>query len=553
MKISKKLIALFMTAMLAAGVAGCGNETTAESVALSTENKTEVTKEKTEKTVQTEEIDLSYPIKDAQGLSVYNVNMVIPSNCASYEEVPFWQGLEKNTGVNIDMEFPVAGADLEQSFNLLLTDEELPDIIMKMMDASDGEILLNDGIIYDLTEYLPIYAPDYWEVMNRPEYQSALRAVTTSSGKQFCVAGLRESLYNICYGGPVVRKDWLEECGLEEPVTVEDWENMLVTFKEKYNARMGFTMGYFSWLGGGIGSGVGAYGAFDAKYYVDDNGKVQCGQVQPEWQESMEILHRWYEMGLIDPDVLTMNNDVMRSKVLNNEIGASFTAMSQITNWMADAEAENTGAEWMGVSYLRTAPGEPTNMIPAAENFHNGYCAVITTSCPEEKLIEALRWLNYGFTEEGHMYWNFGTEGETYTIDADGNVAFTELITESDLGIDLAINNYCGMAGTGIAIQAEDMVKAKNNKIAGEAVDKWIENTDAIKYSLPSLPLDSETATELNDLSTVVYTRIQEIGYKYLTGEESLDNFDSFVEELNSIGLERILEIYQTAYDDYVG
>ena len=257
-------------------------------------------------------------------------------------------------------------------------------------------------------------------------------------------------------------------------------------------------------------------------------------------------------MGLIDPDVLTMDNDVMRSKVLNNEIGASFTAMSQITNWTADAEAENTGARWGGVTYLRTAPGAPTCMIPVAENLYQGNAAVITTSCSEEKMIEALQFLNYGYTQEGNMYWNYGTKDVTYTIDAEGNIAFTDLIAKSDLGLDLAASNYLGTPGAGIALQTEQLVRMKNVPVASEAVEKWIENTDAVRHCLPNLPMDTETSTELNDLLNVIATRTQEVSYKYLTGEESLDNFDSFVEEINKIGLPRVLEIYQTAYDAYI-
>lgn len=496
--------------------------------------------------------EITYPLTNAEPLTLYNLTNPMPSNLEKAEDIPFFQGLAKNTGVSLTVSFPVSGADKNQVFNLLLTDDVLPDIIWKTFKASDGEMLIEDGVIWDLTEYIPTYAPDYWAVINSPTYQSSLRNITTASGKQFGIPALREGLFNLCYAGPVVRMDWLEECGLEEPVTVEDWEKMLIAFKDKYQARLGFTMNYFSGLTKGIASGVGAYGAFIAAYYLDDNGKVQFAQAQPEWLESMKILHRWYEMGLIDPDVLTMDNDVMRSKVLNNEIGASFTAMSQITNWTADAEAENTGARWGGVSYLRTAPGAPTCMIPVAENLYQGNAAVITTSCSEEKMIEALQFLNYGYTQEGNMYWNYGTKDVTYTIDAEGNIAFTDLIAKSDLGLDLAASNYLGTPGAGIALQNEQLVRMKNVPVASEAVEKWIENTDAVRHCLPNLPMDTETSTELNDLLNVIATRTQEVSYKYLTGEESLDNFDSFVEEINKIGLPRVLEIYQTAYDAYI-
>jgi len=39
---------------------------------------------------------------------------------------------------------------------------------------------------------------------------------------------------------------------------------------------------------------------------------------------------------------------------------------------------------------------------------------------------------------------------------------------------------------------------------------------------------------------------------KYITGEESLDNFDDFLAKLDSMGLQRVLEIYQGAYDRFL-
>lgn len=540
----KKLVALLLASAMVIGLMGCGGGSDENNAG------TESNAANNGQTVNKEDVQLGYPIEDSQGLSIFSIGLSIPSNQTNWEDVPFWQGLQKNTGVTLDVQFPTEGADWNQTFNLLLTDEVLPDIILKYTDANEVETLITDGVIYDLTEYLPTYAPDYWEFLNSDEYSSVKKDITTATGKIGCFMSARENLYSICYVGPVVRYDWLEECGLDEPVTVEDWENMLVTFKEKYNATLGFTLAYFTGdANKGIASGFDAYGSLSPAYYVDDNGKIQFAQAQPEWLEMMTTLNKWYEKGLIDADVLTMDNDVMRSKVLNNEIGAAFTAMSQITNWTADAEAENTGAEWGGVSYLRTAPGEPTSAIRATASLTQSFGALITTSCSEEKLIEALRFLNYGYTEEGYMYWNFGTEGVSYTIDAEGHPQFTELLTNDSNGLDTAVKNYSGAASAGITIQAADMVRAKNVKVAGDAVDKWIENTKAQEHCLPKLSLDEATTTELNDLLNTVNTRCTEVVYKYLTGEKSLDGYDAFIEELNEIGVTRILEIYQEAYD----
>ena len=286
----------------------------------------------------------TYPVETDKTITWYAQGNLNPhEKFADWKESPFHTGLSRETGVNIEWMFPTTGTDGGVYTNTLLADpSSLPDI-MRVSWMNNAAQYLEDGIMWDLTPYLEEYAPAYYAFLQtNPAYD---RAMKTDDGKYYGFGFFREDGgWNDTYLGPVVRTDWLEECGLEEPVTVEDWEKMLIAFKDKYQARLGFTMNYFSGLTKGIASGVGAYGAFVAAYYLDDNGKVQFAQAQPEWLESMKILHRWYEMGLIDPDVLTMDNDVMRSKVLNNEIGASFTAMSQITNWTADAEAESTEA-----------------------------------------------------------------------------------------------------------------------------------------------------------------------------------------------------------------
>ena len=321
-----------------------------------------------------------------------------------------------------------------------------------------------------------------------------------------------------------------------------------LAFNDKYGAKLAFTQTYFA-DARAIASGFGGFGGIRyANYYVED-GTIKFAQAQQEWYDMMVTLNKWYEMGLIDPDVLSLDNDIIRSKVLNNEVGASFTAMSQITNWTADAEAENTGAVWTGVSYLRTAEGEPTTAIRASYSLNQNFGALITTSCPEDKLIEAIRFLNYGYTEEGHMYWNFGTEGVSYVIGEDGHPQFTEVVTGNANGQNIGVANYSGTSGAGIAIQAADMVRAKNVKVAGDAVDKWIENTVAQEYCVPGLTYDTDTTTELNDLNTAINTRVDEVAAKFMTGEESLDNYEAFIQELNEMGVTRVLEIMQTAYD----
>ena len=553
----KKWLATAMTAVMAVGLfAGCGQQdtTSASSSQKEQEESQEVSQtSEEESTAVVESEELTYPLDTDKELSIYVQGyLTLAPEYASADESPLHIGLEENTGISIDWQFPAQGADPYVAFNLMLQEEVLPNIIVGgLVNTASGTEWIEDGVIYDLTEYLPEYAPDYWEYINRPENIDFLKSVSTADGRLYSVAGARESSYNLTYCGPVIRQDWLDECDLEAPVTLEDWEKVLVAFKEKYGAALSFAQGRFD-AAMGIASGTGAFASLLPNYYADDNNKVQFGNAQPEWKEMLEVLHRWYDMDLIDKDFPTQDDVTMRSKALNGEVGVSVTAMSQLTNWGIDAEAEKTGANWVGLAYPRTAPGATTNIINSARSLYPGGGAVITTSCSEEELILALRFLNYGYTEEGIMYYNFGTEGETYTLDANGDVQWTELVTGDAGGIDAAVRKYTGVHSGQIALQKERYVQLKNKPAAAEAVYTWIENTEAQKHYLPSLAMTSEENSRFADLSAPINTYVKEMALKFVTGDESLDGFDKFVEKLNSMGLQECLDLQQAAYDRYM-
>lgn len=547
-----RLVSIMLVGVMAAGVmTGCGKKQPANSVETSagTESVAESSAPTTE--AVSDEVEITYPSESGTKLTLFAKNdMELQSDYVSYEESPFHSRISDLTGYDIEWQFFTKGADTTAAWNLLLQEEDLPDIIFGIFSSKGISQYMEDGLLRDLRDYLPIYAPDYWETINRPEYADILKATTTDDGRVFGIASIKESDYNVTFMGPVIRQDWLDECGLEAPVTIDEWENVLVTFKEKYGAVMGISQTRLD--NGLIASGFGAQAIFAPRYYVDDNGKVQLGNVQPEWKEMMETLHRWYDMGLIDPDFATTKDDGLRNKVLTNQVGLAFTAMSQLTNWLSDAKAENTGAEWVGIEYARTEKGAPTTFINTAANLvTDRHYAVITTSTTEEEMIEALKFLNYGYTEEGMMYWNYGEEGVSYEI-VNGEVQWTDTIKNNPAGLNEAVKKYTGAWAAPISVQQEEFVKLKNNEVSVAAVYKWIENTTAQQYVLPETLKTAEELEAVTDTINSIKTYISEMSLKFVTGDESLDNFDAFVAHIEELGLEKVLEVEQAAYNRYM-
>lgn len=543
---NRVLTALLTGLLAASSLASCNSADTSSSASSSADSQPSSLSSQEDEDAKSS--FAGYPMDTDQTLTVWSSIVKPHTSYADYTESPFHTGLAEMTGIDVQWEFPTAGTDASQAFSLMLASDVLPDVIIGPM-MYDAQRYIDEKVILDLTDKMAEYAPNYYAYLQANPYID--KSVKTDSGLYYGFANILESSWNASFVGPVVRADWLEEQQLEIPQTVADWDNVLRTFQEAYGAQMSFAL---SRLNPGLAGAYGAYGTFvdwAPTYYIDDGGKVQVAQVQPEWKTYMEQLSTWYADGIIDPDSLTLDDAGVRTKALNEKVGITFTSMGNLSNWIADAESSGLSADWVGIPYPASEAGGKvcaTQMNDVVATF----VGTVTTSCAEDKIELAMRWLDYGYSEEGIRYWNFGKEGDTYTM-VDGEPVYTAKILEDPEGISTALDKYIGTQWNSITIQAASMVKQKNSEAAVEAVDTWLSNSEMADHILPGgVTMTTEESNEVDAIQTAITTYIQEMSLKFFTGEESLDQFDAFVETLNGMGLERLLEVKQAAYDRFL-
>ena len=540
------LSVLLVVVMLAALVmSGCSGDKGSSGTPTTSTDKSSTESKKTESTFT------GYPMNKKDTKLTWWVGAGFPLNdaFASYEESPFHMGLMEQTGVTIEWQFPTAGTDPNQAFNLMLASEDLPDIIFYSV-MSDIERYMEEGIVRDLTNYMEAYSPAYYKFLKSNEIYD--KFMKTDSGKYYGYGFFREDGgWNDTYLGPVIRKDWLDALGLEAPKTISDWDKVIRAFKDKYGAVLSFAWSRFNTTG--ISGAFGAYGAINFQLYIDDNGKVQLAQAQKEWKDYMAKLNEWWRNGLLDQDVMTMDDAAAQTKALNGKMGISITSMGQLTNWRSDAEKAGNGAEWIGLQYP-TGDDGTLSMVFGGYGIGN-VAAVITTSCPDDKLETAMRVLDYAYTDEGHLYWNFGKKGVSWDYDENGEPAYTELVTKDPDGLNNAISKYGGATWSGSCIQATKLLYLKNSKASVEANDLWYYPNKEVtaKWVYPSgVTLTTEESNTLDELVSSLSTYVSEMAVNFITGAEPLDKFDQFVEQLNKMGLPTVLKIRQEAYDRFL-
>lgn len=505
---------------------------------------------------------ITYPLTNAKKVSWYIQDGPIPhTSFKDASESPFHTGLIKQTGVQIDWSFPTTGADANSYTSTILADPQSMPNIMTGYFMNNATQYLDDEIIWDLTPYLQEYAPDYWKwLQSNPDYDKAMK---TDDGRYYTFGFFREDGgWNDSYQGPVIRKDWLDECGLEMPKTIDDVENVLKVFKEKYGATFDAPIKN-RWETMGLAGAFGAYGNDKVDgtwgYYIKD-GKVQFAMAQTEWRNYLSWLNKLWDEGLIDQDFLSEDDTTIKSKVHNNSTGLSYTSMGQLNVWMKEAAANGETCEWVGMPQVTGNDGTLSCVFGGPGI--GTQTTVITKTADEETMKTALQLLNYAYSDEGFLYWNYGVEGVSWEYGDDGKPKFTELVT-NDTDTD-PMTKYNGATWSGPDIQATNLLYQKNSKVAIEANNTWyyvypddMKKNDAVtkEWKWPvGITFTTAEADELDTISTDLPTYVDEAYAAFLTGAKNINDdaqWKAFTDGLETHNLSRILEIRQACYDRY--
>ena len=179
----------------------------------------------------------------------------------------------------------------------------------------------------------------------------------------------------------------------------------------------------------------------------------------------------------------------------------------------------------------------------------------ITTAC--ENPEAAAQWLDYLYSDEGNLLKNYGVEGDTYTMD-NGIPKYTDKILHNPDGLSVSE----AMATYFRANSPAPGFNQSNNYLdqyyqldeQKEAIQIWNKDMDYVKQTmLPPVTKTLEESEELSNILTELQTYSEETILKFINGEEPMENWDTFIQNLKDMQAERAVEIQQNAVDRYLG
>ena len=496
---------------------------------------------------------VSLPLAEDASLTFWTGSPAMDATITGWNDSTAAQEMEKRTGVAIEY-IEVAPPVQSESINLMFASGDFPDIINYAVTGSYSvSYLIENEIAIDLADLMEENAPSYSALM---EADPALYLATVDDEGQ--IGGLAGYQYNsFTTTGAIVRADWVEKVGMkpEDLVTIDAYHDYLATIKSEGLCEYPMPLRYDASISGSpFLAAMGGYAGPAAEssaqsFYYDDSDALVYSYITDTYQEYISLMAQWYQEGLITRDLL--NSDMLdSSNITSGAYGVFWQDCQFMDMWTESGRVNDPDYTLVGISEPLVEEGQTVGFGDITDISIN---LMITTDCANPEL--ALQWLDYHFSEEGSLLCQYGLEGEGLTYDENGDPDYSELISNNPDGLstDNALNAYA----ININMYAKNGATQRKayNEVQQAALNAWNDTREVTKSSFTSLfTLNTEETSVVQQYYTDISTYVAEQIGKFLTGELDIDeNWDSYVETIESMGMDQVIAAYESAGARYFG
>lgn len=474
----------------------------------------------------------------------------------SMEDMDIVKKMEEETGIKLHFVHPPENDD-GTFFTTMIASGDYPDIISDGFASYPGgaTAAMDDGVLLDATELIQSKAYYYYHMMDDMDPEVREKRIWSDDGRitWFGTVFAPEYLDGRVHGGFLVRKDILDKAGITElPETYEEYEEMFEAFKAEGLVPWSLAMKEWQFRDySPVASGLGV----TVRNTHLDGDKVIYSRTAPEYKEFLEIMHKWYEKGYINSDALTQSTSEAQKKFQAGEAGAILCGSWEIVTLEAVGQANDPDLEIVALPFPRKNKGDAIDTMKTFILNPDGRKGYISAKCEHPE--EAVRFVDYLYKPETIMMtaWGVNTDEHTlWTEDADGNRDWTEFMTDNpDFDYEIGRQRYTANVLQG---SWETIMEKKQYDIPqvqqAWSEDAWFKNTSYSGLVSPYMTQTTDEAREISQLLTQIETYGDEMMFKFITGERSIDEFDTFVEEIKGMGTDRLCELYQAAHDRYL-
>jgi len=487
--------------------------------------------------------DISYVIPEGKQIpddAVLDVTIASHASWPYDENWKVWEYIEESIGGTINVN-AVPASDFDTKFSLTMAaPDTIPDVFgfqgMSLAFADyceQGAFMALD----DYEEFLPDYNK-FWDSL--PEEQQWMRNTRRAADGKVYYAPIygMERATNI--RGWLYRKDIFDKHGLKTPTTIDELYTVSKKLKELYPDSFPFCMrnglNNISVIGSSFKPNFHL-----GPYYDFENEKWFYGVTESEIMlEIVTFLNKMVSDELVPADFITINTSSWQELMTTDRGFIMPEYQVRIDFFNNIARAQNPEYTIAAMIPPKSTNGIGVQMVNKYNNDPMGFG--VPNTGDENSIANAMRYLNWFYSDEGCELISWGKEGETYEI-VDGKKQYI-LPDEGD-----SAKLLYGFQTIGTYLRVDP-----------EAIDASISDEQAattdflLEYTYPELDptsymqLSSAESQQLADLNTSVATMIQENLTKFIIGQRPLSDWEAFQAELAAQPIDEILAIYDNAY-----
>lgn len=498
-------------------------------------------------TAEAVETSITYPLDTSETLTMWRVFSAFIWNglMDGYADMPTLPLIEEATGVHIEFD-EVSDSNAWTQFNLLIASGDYDDLMA--MDYYSGGVTsaFEDDVIIDLTDLVDEHMPHYMAFVDGVD-DYTMKSLYTEEGQMLRIWTLASNV--VSEQGLSWRADWGEEFGIDTLTTIDDLHEYLTQAKSQYNCIYPIFIDNSAVLEGF----TGAFGMPGVNISWTDLGMmldgdtVKSAMTDDGFRRYIDTFHQFYSEGLIKDNFFSeaYGPDYINAYIMDDDCAVSTIRSDKFATMTAAATSPTFRFEALAPLVEKEGDTYKFRMKSALTGMGN---MSVTTACADPEL--ALQFMNWFYTFDGYMVTNYGEEGVCFEYDQDGNPVYTDFIVHNPDGYasmnlrnmytNPVFNNYANATALFYTYGEVELA----------AFQVW-NNNGTDEGSMPTLSLTTDESSEYSNLATTVYTYATEQILKWMTGEAELtdDSWNAYVDQCNSMDLERCVEIYQTVYD----
>lgn len=503
----------------------------------------------------------------------FSIVSSISALSGGYDDNPVLTEMAKNAGISI--KWDSMSDSLSEQVNVRIAGGQLPDAFNGVGFSNYDLVTYGaDGTFIELTPYLTEeYMPNLTKILEEhPEIRAAITMddggiYGLPAGEQMGTGGIGKdedySIYTIPQFS-MINKAWLDELGLAVPTTLDELHDALVAFKENdmsatyYGNAPGSTLpmstGFDQWC---WGQNI-FYAGFGFTNWINDvcndlvlnpDGTVNFVSDDDNYRAALSYFHDWFAEGLMDQEMFSQSDTQLIAKCSQGYVGVS-------TWWYIEELMGEYAEDYVFLPVL-TGPDGTSNVTVRTGGAINSGNLNITSAC--QSPANLLKFYDQWYAGENVMQLQYGPIDTYFTEqDAEGRwISITDAQAHEQFG------KSAGELKAQHEVSGPKLILSDYYNTYFQMEDRAVERlTDLYDFWMPyvkdttTYPVDCVFTQD--ELDTIDMYRsdfekaVSEQEALWLKNGAPDDSaWEAYKQQLQSCGIEQLLEVYQNAYNRY--